>query len=389
VVDVFISYPRAERGKVEPIREKLQALGLEVFLDIHGIDGGDTFPDVIDRTLKSAKAVLGIWSPRAFQSKWCMIECRVGAMRGVLVPVALERFSELDMKSEFMATNYLDLTDFDGRENHEGWQRTLRSLSRHVGRELGAAAPAAPQPQGPNPSPPQKSMSLLVPEMVRIPPGRFLMGSPGSSGNEGPQHEVRINYAFELGKYPVTFAEWDAALAAGAALEKPSDKGWGRDRRPVINVSWRDAHAYIGFLNDKRGVSRRSDAYRLPSEAEWEYSCRAGTTTAYSTGATINEKQARFRSTSTTPVGSFPANAFGLHDMHGNVWEWCEDAWNADYNVAPTDGSAWLTGEASSRVLRGGSWNYGPLNLRSATRVRNDPSDRISLFGFRVARTVS
>ncbi len=151
MVDVFISYPRVERAKVEPIRDKLEALGLETFFDIHGIDGGDTFPDVIDRALKSAKAVLGVWSPRAFQSKWCMIECRVGATRGVLVPVALERFSELDMKSDFMTTNYLDLSDFDGNENHEGWQRTLRSLSRHVGRGLGDATPAAPQQQTPTP----------------------------------------------------------------------------------------------------------------------------------------------------------------------------------------------------------------------------------------------
>jgi formylglycine-generating enzyme required for sulfatase activity len=218
------------------------------------------------------------------------------------------------------------------------------------------------------------------------------MGSPerepGRSSTEGPQHEVRINYAFELGKYPVTFAEWDAALAAGAALEKPRDEGWGRDRRPVINFSWEDAHAYIEFLNDKRGISGRPDAYRLPSEAEWEYSCRAGTTTAYSTGAKINEKQARFDSRSTTPVGSFPGNAFGLHDMHGNVWEWCEDAWNENYNGAPTDGSAWLTGDASSRVLRGGSWSNSPPLLRTASRGRYSPAFHLYGRGFRVARTV-
>jgi formylglycine-generating enzyme required for sulfatase activity len=399
LVDVFISYPRVERSKTELIKAKLDALGLDTFFDIHGIDGGDTFPDVIDRALKSAKAVLGVWSPRAFQSKWCMIECRVGATRGVLVPIALERFSELDMKSDFMTTNYLDLTDFDGRESHEGWQRTLRSLSRHVGRELGGAAsstpqrqtPTSPAPPVPTPPAPPKNVPLpdgVFPELVRIPPWRFLMGSPGSSGNEGPQHQVRINYAFELGKYPVTFAEWDAALAAGAALENPSDEGWGRDRRPVINVSWKDAHAYIEFLNEMRGVSGRPNAYRLPSEAEWEYSCRAGTTTDYSTGARINEKQARFKSTSTAPVGSFPANAFGLHDMHGNVWEWCEDAWNVNYSGAPTDGSAWLTGDASSRVLRGGSWNDYPGRLRSADRSRDNPTNRYDSIGFRVARTL-
>lgn len=397
MVDIFISYPRVERAKVEPIRDKLEALGLDTFFDIHGIDGGDTFPDVIDHALKKAKAVLAVWSPRAFQSKWCMIECRVGATRGVLVPVALERFSELDMKSDFMTTNYLDLTDFDGRESHDGWQRTLRSLSRHVGRELVGDAPVVPQRQTPTPPAPPparpaptppKSAPLLIPKMVRIPSGRFRMGSPAGERRrtdaEGPQHEVRINSDFELGKYPVTFAEWDAALAAGAGLHIPEDSGWGRDRRPVIHVSWQDANAYIAWLN-----SKTAGGYRLPSEAEWEYACRAGTTTPYSTGNAITEKQARFSGKSTAPVGSFPANTFGLHDMHGNVWDWCEDVGNANYNDAPTDGSAWLTGNAPlARIIRGGSWDINPLYLRSAFRTGLPPTYRKNFLGFRLARTV-
>jgi formylglycine-generating enzyme required for sulfatase activity len=399
VVDVFISYPRVERARVEPIKAKLETLRLETFFDVQGIDGGDTFPDVIDRALKSAKAVLGVWSPRAFQSKWCMIECRVGATRGVLVPVALERFSALDMKSDFMTTNYLDLTDFDGRENHEGWQLTLRLLSRHVGRELVGPAAVAPQRQTPTPPAPPPSRPVpkpaaspkkvplpdsAFPEMVRIPPGRFLMGSPpnerGRGRDEGPQHEVRINYAFELGKYPVTFAEWDAALMAGAELETPNDQGWGRDRRPLINVSWDDAQAYIAFLNEKRGISGCSHGYRLPSEAEWEYSCRAGTTTAYWTGVSIDKTQVR--NISSTPVGSFSANGFGLHDMLSNRWEWCADAWNDNYSGAPNNGSAGLK-YYGSRVLRGGS-----LHPRSAYRGMYDRSCRHGGYGFRVARTL-
>jgi len=231
---------------------------------------------------------------------------------------------------------------------------------------------------------------VLIPEMMRVPPGRFMMGSPtGERGlfgeNEGPQHEVRISYAFELGKYPVTFAEWDAALARGANLHKPDDMGWGRDRRPVINVSWEDAHAYIAWLN-----SKTAGGYRLPTEAEWEYACRAGAATVYSTGTAITEKQARFKSTSTVPVGSFPANAFGVHDMHGNVWEGVEDVWFDDYEGAPNDGSAWTEGgDNSYRVLRGGSWNSDPLNLRCAARRIIGPADRDFTLGFRVARSVS
>lgn len=236
------------------------------------------------------------------------------------------------------------------------------------------------------------------PEMVTIPPGKFLMGSPKSESErdvyERPQHDVRIDYAFALGKHAVTFAEWDAAIAAGAKLEKPSDEGWGRDRRPVINVSWNDAKAYLAWLNNKLGLEGRTDAYRLPSEAEWEYACRAGTTTPFSFGATISTAQAQFSEGSagsakqTVPVGSFPANAFGLHDMHGNVWEWCEDVWNDNYNGAPADGSARLTGDASSRVLRGGSWYDSPENLRSADRYRGAATNGIIVLGFRVARTL-
>jgi len=422
LVDVFISYPRVERAKVEPIKDRLEALGLKTFFDIHGIDGGDTFPDVIDHALKSAKAVLGVWSPRAFQSKWCMIECRVGATRGVLVPIALERFSELDMKSDFMTTNYLDLTDFDGRENHEGWQRTLRSLSRHVGRALGGVDPVAPQGQTPAPS---SNVPLLVPEMVRIPPGRFLMGSPATEARykryeEEPQHAVRIDYAFELGKCEVTLEEFTAFVTDakhdmgnsafiwdGKEYKDTPGKGW-RDpgftqsgKHPVCCVNWNDAKAYVAWLNAKQGLGRAQNAYRLPSEAEWEYACRAGTTKPFSFGATISTAQANYNGEytygagtkgeyrkKTTPVGSFPANAFGLHDVHGNVWEWCEDAWNANYNGAPTDGSPWLTGDASSRVLRGGSWNYDPQFLRSANRNWYYPTDRYGSSGFRVARTL-
>jgi formylglycine-generating enzyme required for sulfatase activity len=240
------------------------------------------------------------------------------------------------------------------------------------------------------------------PEMVTIPPGKFLMGAPASEEHsredERPQHGVQIGYTFALGKHPVTFAEWDAAIEAGAKLKEPDDQGWGRGRRPVINVSWNDAKAYIEWLNTEAGLDGQPDAYRLPSEAEWEYACRAGTTTPFSCGATISTKQANFDGTSayskatfrekTTPVGSFPANAFGLHDMHGNVWEWCEDVLNDCYAGAPTDGSAWLTGDASRRVLRGGSWDNYPNQLRSAFRYGSNSIYSVNEWGFRLARTI-
>jgi formylglycine-generating enzyme required for sulfatase activity len=263
-----------------------------------------------------------------------------------------------------------------------------------------------------------------TPQMIVIPRGKFLMGAPaneeGSRDDERPQHEVRIDYAFALGQHTVTVDAFKAFVAetnhdtgksafvwTGNEWKNTPGKGW-RDpgfaqtgAHPVCCVNWEDAQAYLAWLNDKAGLTDRPDAYRLPSEAEWEYACRAGTTTPFSFGATISTAQANYDGNytygpgkkgewrqKTTPVGSFPANAFGLHDMHGNVWEWCQDCWNANYNGAPSDGSAWTTGDCTSRVLRGGSWNDSPQVLRSAYRGWGSPTNRDLNRGFRLARTL-
>jgi formylglycine-generating enzyme required for sulfatase activity len=237
------------------------------------------------------------------------------------------------------------------------------------------------------------------PEMVVIPAGSFLMGSPedeeGRDSDEGPQHEVTFSRPFALGRYPVTFAEYDS-FCDRTGRAKPDDHGaWGRGRRPVINVSWDDAEAYCKWLSE---MTRQP--YGLPTEAEWEYACRASTTTPFWTGATINTDQANYDGNSTygsgekgqyreqtTPVDTFPANLWGLHDMHGNVWEWCEDLWHDSYERAPSDGSAWLAGRWSDeRVARGGSWNYPSEVLRSAFRGRCSTGNRNVNLGFRVAR---
>ncbi len=209
--------------------------------------------------------------------------------------------------------------------------------------------------------------------------------------NEHPQHEVTIPQALTVGKYPVTFAEWDAALAHGAQLRRPSDHGWGRDRRPVIDVSWEDARAYCEWLSKTTGCG-----YRLLSEAEWEYACRAGATTAYSFGDDARElgQYAWYKANSdkkTRPVGEKLSNAFGLHDMHGNVWEWCEDAWHENYNGKPKDlrstGAAWVGG-STRRVLRGGAFNNTRRRLRSAYRGVDHDTSSFMFRGFRVARVL-
>jgi formylglycine-generating enzyme required for sulfatase activity len=234
----------------------------------------------------------------------------------------------------------------------------------------------------------------VCPVMVPLPEGSFLMGSPkseaGRDDDEGPQHRVTIGRPFALGKHEVTFAEWDACVrASGCDGYRPDDAGWGRGKRPVIKVSWRDAQAYVAWLAKTTGK-----AYRLPSEAEWEYAARAGTTTRYSFGDELTEKHANFggHMGKTTEVGAYPANPWGLHDMHGNVWEWVADVWHDSYQGAPADGSAWTDGEGTNssrnRVGRGGSWSDYPGILRSASRGRGGPVIGSNDLGFRVARTL-
>ena len=222
------------------------------------------------------------------------------------------------------------------------------------------------------------------PEMVVIPAGEFLMGSPEDEeerfDREGPQHLVTIRKPFTLGRYPVTFDEYDYFCEA-IGRDKPEDQGWGRGRRPVIHVSWQDAKDYCDWLSEQTDTR-----YRLPSEAEWEYACRAGSTTAYAFGDGIDEKQANFDGHvgGTSEVGVYPANAFKLFDMHGNVFEWCEDRYQANYEGAPDDGTPWLS-DQGARVVRGGSWGSVARNVRSACRNGEEPGVRGGHLGFRCA----
>lgn len=228
------------------------------------------------------------------------------------------------------------------------------------------------------------------PEMVVVPTGSFMMGSPssekGRDSDEGPQHRVRIAQPFAVGVHEVTFAEWDACVSAGGCNGYgPSDRSWGRGQHPVIYVSWNDAQAYVKWLSNKTGKR-----YRLLSEAEWEYVARAGTETPFHFGRTISTDQANYNRNyraQTVEAGSFPSNGYGLHDVHGNVDEWVQDCWNDSYLGAPTDGSAWTSGDCSGRVLRGGSWDSKYRNLHLADRDWGPTNNRSIRTGFRVART--
>jgi formylglycine-generating enzyme required for sulfatase activity len=230
-----------------------------------------------------------------------------------------------------------------------------------------------------------------------IPDGEFLMGSPeGEKGRRSAerQHLVRVA-AFQMLKTPVTFAMFDAFCAA-TGRESPEDEGWGRADRPVINISYWDAVDYADWLSERTGR-----ACRLPTEAEWEYACRAGTTTPFWTGETLTTEQANYHGhyaygsgpkgvcrEQTTPVRLFPPNPWGLHDMHGNVWEWCASAYDADYTGRERDDASRDRANDGPLAVRGGSWISSPAWVRSANRFGLDPADRLINLGFRLARSL-
>ena len=274
------------------------------------------------------------------------------------------------------------------------------------------------QPAGTRAGSPERE---LAGEMVSIPGGSFRMGDLSGDGSayERPVHSVTMP-AFRLGKYEVMFAQWDACVAdGGCGGYRPDDTGWGRGNRPVIHVSWDDAQIFIDWLNGRTGSN-----YRLPTEAEWEYAARAGSTTLYSWGDDIGSSRANCQNDDdeydseygdgywfedlplvhsntldeydgsgcgdsygvTARVGSFPPNAWGLHDMHGNVYEWVQDCWNDSYAGAPSDSSAWESGDCGWRVGRGGSWDGSAGDLRSAGRNRGERTGRGNVIGFRLAQ---
>ncbi len=208
-----------------------------------------------------------------------------------------------------------------------------------------------------------------------------------TEGDEKPVHQVDIQESFAIGKYEVTFAQYGMfTKSTGRVI--PSDNGYGRGGRPVINVSWGDAQAYVDWLSKQTG-----QVYRLPTEAEWEYAARGDTQTDYFWGNSIGKKNANcygcsggFDNKKTAEVGHYQANALGVFDMHGNVWEWVQDCWHDRYDGAPQDGTAWEEKECDARVLRGGSWKNYPLFIRSSNRDWYEPNRSSNQFGFRVVR---
>lgn len=218
----------------------------------------------------------------------------------------------------------------------------------------------------------------LEPSMARIAPGSFHMGSDGHPA-EKPLHQVSINYAFEIGKTEITQGQWKAVMG-----DNPSSFNKCGDNCPVENVSWQDAHTFIKLLNQKTGKE-----YRLPSEAEWEYACRAGKHDEFC-GGNIADRVAWFvgNNSQTMKVAQKAQNAWGLYDMSGNVWEWTQDCWHGDYQDAPANGSSRESNNCRKRVIRGGSWSSDLASLRAANRYYDSIGYRLEYVGFRIARTL-
>lgn len=222
-------------------------------------------------------------------------------------------------------------------------------------------------------------------EMVVAPAGDFVMGS-SQKPSESPPHPVTLHKAFAIGRKEVTFDEWDQCVAAGGCAYTPPDQGWGRGDRPAINLSWMDAKQYVAWISKTTGKG-----YRLPTEAEWEYSARAGAPSPFWWGKDAGANHAKCadcggKPAGTAPTGSFRPNGFGLFDTSGNAAEWVEDCWNPSYKRAPADGTAWMSGDCALRVLRGGSFLDKAAGVSTSARFRYDNDVRYYANGFRLAR---
>jgi formylglycine-generating enzyme required for sulfatase activity len=382
--DIFISYSKEDRGKAKDIAEALKRQGFSVWWD-RSILPGETFDSVIEEALDAAKCVIVLWSRTSVSSKWVKTEGSEGDRRGILIPVLID---DVKIPLAFRRIQAADLRDWEGILPHPGFDNLLKAAAGILGRPV---QPSRRTNEVRDREPEKVNISIEEPEKLakqdnsigmkftRIPAGEFYMGST-EFGWGKPVHKVKINNPFYLGTHPVTQREWKAVMGHNSSHFKGDDL-------PVENVSWDDVQEFIKKLNEKEDT----DKYRLPSEAEWEYACRAGTTTKYSFGDSESKlgKYAWYEANSgdkTHPVGQKKPNPWGLYDMHGNVWEWVQDERHDHYDGAPTDGSAWESGDGADRINRGGSLSRIPGYCQSAIRNALDPGFRYDDIGFRLLR---
>ncbi len=386
--DIFICYAKTDATFASRLVECLQAEEWSVFID-RKTPVGRRWHKEIKKELHAAKAVVVLWSAKSCDSDYVLEEAEYGKCKDILFPAFIE---QVETPYGFGRIQAANLSDWKSTEEHAGLMELLDSLRQHLNGHAHESVAtiqsvSVQHKEKPNFTPGKTFRDKLKvggegPLMAIIPAGYFLMGSPSDErDNEGPQHEVHFVNPFAMGVHAVTFDDYDH-FCKNTQREPAGDEDWDRGKRPVINISWHDAQNYCLWLSEQTGGS-----YCLPSEAAWEYACRAGTKTAYYTGVNITLKEANYDTSigKTTPVGSYPPNPFGLYDMHGNVWEWCQDTWHDNYQDAPMDGSPWEEDKDDlARVLRGGSWLRGPDVVRSSVRFNAHPDFRYDGIGFRV-----
>ena len=424
MADVFISYKHENIDLVRIVASALSAEGFSVWWD-DAITPRESWDSTLEKEIEEATSVLVLWTPQSVDSKWVRIEAHHGQKRGKLVPIRLEA---CELPLAFSLTQTLNLRGWGGDPSDAQWRKLLIWLA-----DLRAFPEADRSPGVSVANPFRNTIGQLAsgeafvegafinevtpagtlfqdgpgaPIMRVIPRGRFLMGGTPEdserSSVELPQKNVHIDHPLAVGIFPVLRSEFEKLVAPASEEALPiKPRGWfgvkptvppapARQSQPdcVVNyVSVPDALAYCSAL------SHRSAArYRLPSESEWEYACRARSSARYSWGDTIEPSQAWYglaRDMGPIPPGRFRPNAFGLYDMHGNVREWTCDLWRECYDLLPADGRPAMEGHGSMRVTRGGGWSDPPAMLRSSARSRATETMRSEVIGFRVVRDLT
>jgi formylglycine-generating enzyme required for sulfatase activity len=388
--DIFISYAREDRPRAEAIAKALADHGWSVWWDWN-IPAGKTFRQVIQEDLDKARCVIVLWSATSVTRKWVIEEASEGEERGVLVPILIEKVRP---PLGFRSIQAADLTGWSGETAAPTFLRLRADIETLIGAPTKVPTPAKEQPTTP---PPQRPGAHTNPKdglpYVWIPPGEFRMGAtPGDTeaeADEKPHHAVRITKGLWLGATPVTVAAYKRFARENRREMPPApdfNPEWSKEDHPVVRVTWDEATAYCEWTGG-----------RLPTEAQWEFAARGGNDgLKYPWGNEITPQNANYGGSKwkgTSPVHSYPPNAWGLYDMAGNVWEWIADWYDKDYyasltsHTPPEDPRGPQSGKV--RVLRGGSFRYDTGNLRASYRFRSAPVNRYNGIGFRCARDIA
>jgi formylglycine-generating enzyme required for sulfatase activity len=431
VADAFISYKREDAETASLVVSGLRESGISVWWD-DGITSRQAWDTEIEQAISAASTVVVLWSPRSVGSEWVRTEAHYGKDRGKLVPVLVEPCT---IPIAFTLTQTVNLVGWKGNREDRQWRKLLTWITDLISTKpgnanlpgglasgnttnvyrdaIGALPSGEPIYDGAfiNPSTPQGTVFRdgdAMPVMRIVPRGSFLLGAghddPDRASYEMPQKRIDIPASFAIGVFPVLASEylkWAGTLPSAPVPAVPAGGWLSRFRTPpaqakaaaapapqagipVTNISYDDAQVLVSRLS-----SASQQDYRIPSEAEWEYACRAGSHARYSCGDSIDQSKAAFALTAgPVTVGRYPPNGFGLYDMHGNVREWTADLWHDSYDLTPQDGRPALDGHSSMRLARGGGWRDSPVMLRSAARMRATQSIRVDVIGFRVARSV-